>query len=159
MNMKRIQIAVLIGMTAVLSTWAEGNRVAQKDLALLQGEWSMVSGTADGEPLPAEMVKQMKRVCKGDEITSTRGGRRFFKAKVTLDSSKTPKTIDYDMTEGFTKGQKQLGIYEVDGDALKSCFAAPGADRPTEFVSKPGDQRTLTVWKREKPSTTPQERK
>jgi uncharacterized protein (TIGR03067 family) len=110
----------------------------------------MVSGSADGQPMPDEMRNQMKRVCKGDETTTTMGGQMFLKAKITIDPSKSPKTIDYEMTDGFTKGKKQLGIYEVDGDTFRSCFAKPGAERPTDFTSKPGDGRTLSVWKREK---------
>jgi hypothetical protein len=54
------------------------------------------------------------------------------------------------MTDGFTKGKKQLGIYELDGDTFKSCFGAPGAERPKDFTSQPGDKQTSSVWKREK---------
>jgi uncharacterized protein (TIGR03067 family) len=116
----------------------------------LQGEWSMVSGSADGQPMPESMLKQMKRVCKGDELTVTMGEQTFFKAKVTIDPTAKPKTIDYDMTEGFSKGKKQLGIYELEGDTLKASFGAPGAERPTDFTSKAGEKRTLSVWKRQK---------
>ena len=70
------------------------------------------------------------------------------KAKITLDPAKEPKTIDYEMTEGVTKGKTQLGIYELDGDTFKSCFGSPGAERPTDFTTKPGDGRTLSTWKR-----------
>ena len=112
----------------------------------------MVSGSADGQPLPDEMRKQMKRVCKGDETTTTMAGQVFLKAKITIDPSKKPKTMDYEMTDGFTKGKQQLGIYEVDRDTFKTCFAKPGGERPSDFTSKPGDGRTLTVWKREKPA-------
>ena len=71
--MKIIQSLFLIGLTAVTmsSAWAEENEAVKKDLALLQGEWSMVSGSADGQPMPETMLKQMKRVCKGDEATTT----------------------------------------------------------------------------------------
>ena len=86
-------------------------------------------------------------------------GRVFFKAKIAIDPSQKPKTIDYEMTEGFTKGKKQLGIYELEGDTFKSCFGRPGAERPSDFTSKPGDGRTLSVWKREKPATPAPERK
>ena len=150
--MKTIRNAFLIGLTcaAISLAGAEDNPAIKKDMAQLQGEWSMVSGTADGQPMPDEMRKQMKRVCKGDEITVTAGGQLFLKAKVTIDPSRKPKTIDYEMTEGFTKGKKQLGIYELDGDTFKSCFGAPGAERPKDFTSQPGDMRTSSVWKREK---------
>ncbi len=68
-----------------------------------------------------------------------------MKARITIDPSKKPKTIDYDVIDGPTKGKRHLGIYELDGDTFKSCFGAPGAERPTDFTSKPGDGRTSTV--------------
>ena len=150
--MQKLQTIFFITFAAVTisSTWAQESEAVKKDLARLQGEWSMVSGSADGQPMPDEMLKEMKRVCKGDELTVTMAGELFFKAKITIDPSKKPKTIDYQMTEGFTKGKKQLGIYEVDGDTLKSCFGKAGAERPTGFTSKAGDGRTLSVWKRQK---------
>jgi len=160
--MKNIQNLFLIAFaaaTAISPAWAGENEAVTKDLARLQGEWSMVSGSADGQPMPAEMREQMKRVCNGDETTTTMGGQVFMKARITIDASKTPKTIDYQMTDGFTKGKKQLGIYEVDGDTFKSCFGKPDAERPTDFTSKPGDGRTLSVWKREKPAASAPEKK
>ncbi len=154
--MKTIQLGFFVGLLILTSLpgRAEPNEAVKKDMAQLQGEWSMVSGAADGQPMPDQMLKQMKRVCEGDEITATMGGQVFFKAKITIDPSKKPKTIDYQMTEGFTKGKKQLGIYEVEGDTLKSCFGKPDAERPTDFTSKPGDGRTLSVWKRNKAAAT-----
>jgi len=150
--MKTIKTALLIGLAAtaltILPALAAENDVVKKDLAKLQGEWSMVSGSADGQPMPDSMREQMKRVCKGDETTTTMNGRMFMKARITIDPSKKPKTIDYQMIDGFTKGKTQLGIYEVDGDTFKSCFAKPGEKRPTDFTSEAGDGRTLSVWKR-----------
>lgn len=150
--MKAIQTALLIELVSLTISfgYAQENDAVKKDTAALQGEWSMVSGSADGQPMPAQMLNQMKRICKGNEVTTTMAGRTFFKAKITIDPSKTPKTIDYEMIEGFTKGKKQLGIYELDGDTFKSCFGKPDAERPTDFSSKPGDGRTVSVWKRER---------
>ena len=92
--------------------------------------------------------RDFKRVCKGDELTVTNGEQLVMRAKITLDPTKTPKTIDYKVIDGPTKGTTQHGIYELTGDELKSCFGAPDAERPTDFDSKSGDQRTSTVWKR-----------
>jgi uncharacterized protein (TIGR03067 family) len=152
---RSMRVFLLFAMMSVIIPllWAEQDEAIRKDMAALQSEWSMVSGSADGQPMPERMLKQMKRICKGDETTTTTAGQIFLKAKFSIDPSKAPKTIDYQMTEGFTKGKKQLGIYELDGDTFKSCFARPGAERPTDFTSKPGDGRTLSVWKRQKPAT------
>jgi uncharacterized protein (TIGR03067 family) len=141
-------------LTNIFSAWAADDRVSKKDIALLLGEWSMVSGSADGQPMPEQMVKQMKRVCQGDEATVTMAGQVYIKAKITIDASLQPKTIDYQLTDGFTEGQTQLGIYEVEGDVFKSCFGKPGADRRKDFTSKPGDGRTLSVWKRDQHPTS-----
>ena len=62
----------------------------------------------------------------------------------------TRPPIDCTLSEGANKGKMQLGIYELDGDTVKFCFAAPGKDRPTDFTTKPGDTRVLSVWKKEK---------
>ena len=120
----------------------------KKEIALLDGTWTMVSGEAGGQAMPAEMVKTGKRVAKDGETTVTFGDKVYLKATYTVDATKKPKTIDYKMTEGTTKGMTHLGIYELDGDTVKFCFAAPGMERPTEFKSKDGI--TLSVWKREK---------
>jgi uncharacterized protein (TIGR03067 family) len=138
---------VLLPVTFAL---AEESDEVKKDMAVLQGEWKMVSGSSDGQPMPQEMLKQMKRIFKADELTVMMGAQTFFKAKITLDPSKTPKAINYDMTEGPTKGKKQLGIYELEGDTFKACFSPPDAERPADFTSKAGERRTLSVWKRQK---------
>src|SRR5688572_15263818 len=127
--MKTIRNVILIGLIATAISFAgeQENEAIKKDLAQLQGEWSMVSGTADGYPIPEQMLPNSRRVCKGDELTSTVGGQLVMKAKITIDPSKKPKTIDYQVIDGPTKGKKHLGIYEVDGDTMKSCFGAPDA--------------------------------
>ena len=152
--MKTIPTAILIGLAAAAlsAAWAEDNDAAKKDMAQLQGEWSMVSGSADGNAMPAAMRETARRVCKGDETTVTIGAQLLMKAKFTIDPSRKPKTIDYQMIDGPTKGKKQLGIYELQGDTVKFCFGAPGSERPTDFTSKPGDGRTLSEWKRKKSS-------
>jgi uncharacterized protein (TIGR03067 family) len=150
--MKTMRTTLLLGLAAVtiLPAWAADTPAIKKDLAALQGEWSMVSGSADGYPMPDAMLGQSKRVCKGDETTVAVGGQLFMKAKFTIAPSKKPKTIDYQMIDGPTKGKTQLGIYELEGDTLKSCFGPAGGERPADYTSKPGDGRTLSVWKRAK---------
>ena len=152
--MKTLPTAFLIGLAAVATStaWAEDSEAIKKDIAQLQGEWSMVSGSADGNAMPDAMRVTAKRVCKGDETTVTVGGQLIMKANFALDPSRKPKTIDYQMIDGPTKGQKHLGIYELEGDTVKFCFGSPGSERPTDFTSKPGDGRTLSVWKRRKTS-------
>jgi uncharacterized protein (TIGR03067 family) len=125
-----------------------GNEAVKKDMEKLEGEWSMVSGEISGQSMPEQYLKGSKRSAKDGVTTVTIAGTTFMKAKYTVNPLKNPKTIDYQMLEGFTKGKTQLGIYEIEGDTIKFCFAAVGADRPNDFSSKPGSGRTLSVWKR-----------
>jgi uncharacterized protein (TIGR03067 family) len=138
-------IAVLILIGA-----ARAQDGVKKEMAQLEGHWSMVSGEANGLSMPKETVDSGKRVAKDGKTTITIGGQVYFKAKFSIDPTKKPKAIDYTMTEGPTKGKTHLGIYELDEDTVKFCFAAPGKGRPTEFTAKEGSQRTLSVWKRDK---------
>jgi uncharacterized protein (TIGR03067 family) len=141
-------------MTALIAVLflarAETDEAIKKEMAQLEGEWSMVSGEIDKQPLPDDLVKNAKRVAKDGATTVTINDQVFMKAKFTVDPTKKPKTIDYMMTDGPTKGKTQLGIYELDGDTVKFCFASPGKERPTDFTTKEGSGRTLSVWKRAK---------
>ena len=73
----------------------------------------------------------------------------FIAGTATIDPSQEPMSIDLTYTEGDPKGTKSLGIYQIEGDLLTICRAAPGKDRPTEFSSKPGSGHTLMTYKRE----------
>ena len=141
-------IGSVIGVLVLVGA-AGAQDAAKKETAKLEGEWSMVSGEANGFSMAEETVKGGKRVAKDGETAITFDGQVYFKAKYSVDATKKPKAIDYMMTEGPTKGKTHLGIYELDGDTVKFCFAAPGKERPTEFTAKEGSRRTLSVWKRD----------
>src|SRR5438552_15082493 len=112
----RLWIAVLALLIAFGGAGADDAN--KTDLAALQGEWQMVSGENGGVQFPAESAKTGKRVCKDDQVTVTFGGMMIMKA------AKNPKTIDYKLTDGPNKGKTQLGIYELNDDTFRSCFAA-----------------------------------
>jgi uncharacterized protein (TIGR03067 family) len=69
---------------------------------------------------------------------------------VKLNPTKTPKTIDYEFTDGHDKNKTYLGIYEIEGDTLKDCFAPPGDERAKEFAAKVGSNHTLITYRRVK---------
>jgi uncharacterized protein (TIGR03067 family) len=145
-----MRVIVTLIALVVLAGVAGAEDAVKKEMTRLEGDWSMVSGEANGMAMPKELVSSGKRVAKDGETTITINGQVYLKAKFTIDPTKKIKTIDYTMTEGPTKGKTHLGIYELDGDTVKFCFAAPGKDRPTEFTAKEGSEQTLSVWKRDK---------
>lgn len=142
--------ALLIALTVPATLHAQ-RAGSTSDSARLQGAWTMVSGSANGEPMPPEIGRTMKRVFTGDSVTVTMGTRLFMSAIVTLYPTAHPKAIDYKMTGGPTVGSTQLGIYSIKGDTLRFCFSSPGQPRPADFTSKAGDGRTVSVWVKAKP--------
>jgi len=122
----------------------------KKDMTALEGDWTMVSGEREGEAFPDDLVKSGKREVKDGVSTATFGEAFTIKSKFTVDPAKKPKAIDFEVTDGDQKGTKLHGVYELDGDTLKLCLTTADSDRPTDFTTKAGDGRTLTVWKRAK---------
>jgi uncharacterized protein (TIGR03067 family) len=119
-----------------------------KELEKLQGTWRLVSAETDGKKAPEEQIKKVKVVINGSKHSVYFGDDVVaHEIPFTLDPTKKPKTTDDQLPDG----KVIHGIYELDGDVLKSCVAAPNKDRPTEFASKPGTGHTLRIFKREKP--------
>jgi uncharacterized protein (TIGR03067 family) len=112
----------------------------------LEGEWTMLSGVLDGRPVDRRMLATGRRVTRGDETTVLFGTQVFMRMTFTLDTSRRPRAVDYQNLEGSNRGKAQRGIYELDGETLRLCVAPPGADRPANFATTPGDGRLLTVW-------------
>jgi uncharacterized protein (TIGR03067 family) len=120
--------------------------------AELQGQWTMVSGSLDGQPLDKGMVRMGRRTVEGNDMTVTFGREVYSKGKYSVDSSKSPATIDIYNTGGANAGKVQYGIYALQGNALTLSLAAPGSERPVDWTSTAGDGRTVVVWTRSKTS-------
>jgi uncharacterized protein (TIGR03067 family) len=114
----------------------------------LDGEWAMVSCVMNGQALPQAFVKSGRRVSKGGAMQVLVSGQTMMTAQVSVNRSTQPMSMDYVCAAGPATGQRQHGIYALDGDSLKICFAALGDPRPTEFSSSTGDARTFAVWRR-----------
>jgi uncharacterized protein (TIGR03067 family) len=69
---------------------------------------------------------------------------------VTLDPARTPKAMNTWDLDGPFQDQTVPGIYRLDGDTLKLCFARPGEKRPTEFTTRSGTGFLVVVYKRQK---------
>src|SRR5262245_41576468 len=148
----RVRTYLLVSpLLAVLLTAAtsRGEDVAA-ELMRLQGTWNLVSEIDDGKEMPAEEAKKIKLIVDGAGKWKVEvEGKVVGEGTAVLDPGKKPKTIDYTFTGGAQKGEKFLAIYELEGVTFKHCGALTGA-RPTEFASRPGSGRSLTMFRREK---------
>jgi uncharacterized protein (TIGR03067 family) len=146
----RLRVLTVLAVGLLLAAEDAGNgRAARKELTKLEGTWAMVSGEQEGKKIPEDVVKTAKLVIKGDRHTVTVGDETF-KGTHKVNPSKTPKQIDTMDTAGPFKDKTAYGIYEVDEDGLKVCFAPPGKERPKEFTTKSGTGVIFHVWKRHK---------
>ena len=146
MKMPLLTIAVLGLFLAACSRQAPAPAAPKTDLDRFQGTWYLSSATQDGNMLPADKVKQTTIVFKGDtfefpglaEYATSRSGT------VKLDETKTPKAMDAISTHK----EVMLGIYVLEENGYKVCFAPAGKPRPTEFNSTPGSGYILQAWER-----------
>jgi uncharacterized protein (TIGR03067 family) len=142
---------LMIGVVALLGANSFQGDIAKDDLEKMKGDWTLVSTETNAKKRTAADFKEFSRKVTGEtyEVTiETEEGVQSIGIKITkLDSAKSPKTIDVEMTEGPAKGKTFRGIYKFVDDTQVICLAAPDNDRPTKFDSKEG---TVTVWKRAK---------
>lgn len=133
----------LIGARATTEVAAND---AAADLALLQGRWRVVSWESDGRILPKEAI--------GIRIVEFSGGSFRWKGDsvsgtVALDASTRPKRVDYtDPRPDGSQGPVYHGIYRVNDETFRDCFATPGKPRPTRFGTRSGDGVTCGNYRR-----------
>jgi uncharacterized protein (TIGR03067 family) len=145
----RLHALMVLAVGVLLAADSPQGEDAKKELKKLEGTWAMVSGEKAGKPLPEPTLTNAWLVIKGEQHTVQVGDDAFVGTH-RLDPTKKPKAIDSTDAEGQFKGKTYLGIYEVDGDQFKVCFAEPGKERPQAFTTKSGTGHILHVWKRQK---------
>jgi uncharacterized protein (TIGR03067 family) len=147
----KMQLLVItgLGLLLVACNRQQPQAAAPKtDLDRFQGTWYLVAAVKDGTVLPEDKVKQMSIVFKGDtfrfaELAEDDTSRE---GTIKLDENKTPKEMD----AISTNKEVMLGIYRMDDNGYKVCFAPAGKPRPTDFASQPGSGYILQSWGREK---------
>lgn len=120
---------------------------AEKDL---QGIWQVVDGEGNGERLDEDKIKETQIVIESNKL-GIKPDSEGRKTTFTLDSSKTPGTINLIPLDGDRKGSIVPGIYALQDGQLRLCINIWGKDparRPTEFKTQPGDGCVFVTLKR-----------
>jgi uncharacterized protein (TIGR03067 family) len=132
----------------------QDDELVKKDLAALQGSWVIVGKEYMGKKATQEELAELTgvMVIKGSTITQWKEemGKKVVvsEATVKLNPAAKPKAFDLTYTDGMFKEKTVLGIYEVEGDALKACFSFEEVKRPKEFKSKAGIAVLVMTYKR-----------
>jgi len=147
----KIQLLVITGLGLLLAACNRQQPQAaapKTDLDRFQGTWYLVAAVEDGNVLPQEKVKGETIVFKGDtfQFPGSAADATSKAGTFKLDENKTPKEIDSISTDKVV----MLGIYRMDDNGYKICFAPAGKPRPTDFGSQPGSGNILQSWGREK---------
>ena len=147
---------LLLALVMVSSTGRAGYEddprdVAKQDLAKLQGTWSLEAMEAEGRSLDPDHFEGWGSVYEGDKLTLKAKDEIRRRGIVTLDPTRTPKAMNTWDLDGPFQDETVPGIYLLEGDTLKLCFARPGEKRPTEFTTKSGTGFLVVVYKRLKP--------
>lgn len=115
------------------------DKVAEEDKKF-EGKWQVVTLEIGGNKAQSEAVETMTFTFTGKKYEQKIGDDVVEAGTQDLDPGKTPKFMDVTVTDGETKGKKQLAIYEINGDTCKICFAQHDSkDRPTKFETKDTD--------------------
>jgi uncharacterized protein (TIGR03067 family) len=124
----------------------------QQELKALQGNWKVVSAEAGGNPLPKEAVPDFTYIIGADGKATGKMAQSEYSATVTVDPTKSPKTMINQHESGSKKGKKQYAVYKLEGDKLTVCITAPGSpesSQPKDFTTK-GTANVLFVFERVK---------
>lgn len=141
---------ILLCLAAVFLTAADTPR---SDQAAIAGSWRVVACELEDKLLPEPVFKDLRYVLRADGTWKLDGGPGFPKAAggvFTLDPKASPRTIDLTPSDGKYKGQTFRGIYQLEGDELKACFAFPGKERPKTYLTRAESGLVLEFWRREK---------
>jgi uncharacterized protein (TIGR03067 family) len=120
-----------------------------KERKRLAGSWQAVAYVQDGKKAPANEVRKLTLVISADgKLAVEREGKTFMAGATQLDPAAKPAAIDISHLAGEVDGRASLGIYNLEGDTLTICRAAPGKNRPAKFTSRAGSGHTLLACKR-----------
>ncbi len=139
---------VLLASTAVLSAETGETKNQEGGLhARLLGHWSYLSGKRAGQTVGQDRLAGTVTFRK-QELTLPAGPTGEFLIAYSIDTSKTPATIDLSIKDGPVKEGKSVGIMKIDGDQLTLCYVPEGKPRPDKFESTEENGAHLFVLKR-----------
>ncbi|MBL8822484.1 MAG: TIGR03067 domain-containing protein [Planctomycetia bacterium] len=149
--MKYITAILFLFLTQATSFSQDKEEAVRKDLSKLQGSWKLISGELAGQALPAGTLSSFSLQIRDNQY-EFRNGQETEKASMVLDPSKNPAHIDFTVTDGSYKGQKQIGIYQLSDNKVKFCLAQPDdKKRPDTFKTTAENQYMIFEFERVKP--------
>jgi uncharacterized protein (TIGR03067 family) len=143
--MRLANAVVLIAAVAFIAA----DEPKKGDAEALKGDWSAVSYKEGGKSAPDDLIKKLTASFGDKDYTNKVDGGVIEAGDYTIDGSKTPKTIDFDIKKGQAEGKRQLGIFQIEGNKLTLVVSEPGSpDRPKSMKPADTDPVVEVVFKR-----------
>jgi uncharacterized protein (TIGR03067 family) len=144
----RRKLILVVASSFLLAAADKKEDPVKKDLAKLQGTWTMTALEVDGKPVPEDKLTSSTLTIKGDKYI-IKVEDNTYKCTIKLDPSKDPKEIDMTFLDGPNKDKTGKGIYVLEKDTFKICRALdPGKDRPQNLGTWPDTGVFMVTWKR-----------
>jgi uncharacterized protein (TIGR03067 family) len=121
------------------ASWPQLGRHIEQ-LRALEGTWSFAHLDVDGNEMPASMFAASRILIDGDRFR-TESPEATYEGVFNIDVEAQPHEIDIDFVAGPEAGNRNMGIFRLDGDQLEICLDMNGKSRPSEFRSSGGAGR------------------
>ncbi|MCC7086782.1 MAG: TIGR03067 domain-containing protein [Pirellulales bacterium] len=143
-------------ITVGLFGWETAARadLGLNDFRQMQGAWTLMYSEQNGAQLLYDVSGLGKLLVSGDRYLLSPQCPGAASGRFALNASRQPRQIDFVPLVGSNAGQLFQGIYELNGDTQRVCFAPPGQPRPISFFTMPGTGQISYVWLRI-PNTAP----
>lgn len=120
-------------------------------MSSLRGPWQALYSEVDGQVTPSAEFATTTMRHEGDKFIVEKKGAIAYEGNFSIDPTVTPHEIVYI----YKKSEKDVfvggprpGIFQLEGDTLKLCFALIGHRTPRDFNTFPGSDLVLTVFER-----------
>jgi uncharacterized protein (TIGR03067 family) len=116
-------------------------------LRALEGTWLFESLKVGGQTIPAAGIAHSRLLIDGDRFR-TESPEATYEGTFNIDVEAEPCTIDIDFAAGPEAGNRNMGVFRLEGDRLDLCLDMTGAGRPPAFTSTPANGYALETLRR-----------
>ena len=130
------------------STVAQGADV----LGALQGRWKPVYQEIDGQMVPATEFATTIVELKSNEFKVEKSGAVAYDGLFTIDTLVWPMEIALiykTSSQPIFLGGPRPGVFQIEGDTLKWCFAPIGLPKPKGLNTFPGAEAVFSIYQKE----------